>query len=165
MRSVLLVLLIVAAACGGISKRTIEEDPAAGTGGQAAAGGGGKLPAGARGGTGGTSGSGGSVSAGTGGSTEPALPDPCNIGWLDIPVACPADQTSILEAPTCNAIFRCYLGSICLGGAQCKTCLQAFESGLSGTMSLCVHGTLSELELTCLTAPPDAEGIPTSCVP
>jgi len=185
MRTALALVLVVVAACGGISKRTIEEEPA-GAGGQGASssGGGGKQPAGARGGTGGTGasggksasggsaggvargGAGGSVATGgTAGTTEPDLPDACNIGWLDIPVMCTADQTSILDAPTCNAMFRCYLGTVCAPTGQCGLCLQAFESGLKGMMSLCVHGTQSELEQVCRSAPPDAQGIPAECAP
>jgi hypothetical protein len=182
MQSTLGFVLVVAAACGGISKRTVEEEPA-GAGGQGAAspGGGGQQPAGARGGTGGTGasggsnargGSGGGVAAGgsggsvaqggTAGTTAPDLPDPCNIGWLDIPVTCSSDQTSILEAPTCNAMFRCYLGTAC--GAQCSLCLQVLKGQLAGTMSLCVHGTVDELEAACRTAPPDADA-PAECAP
>jgi len=160
MRAALACLLVVVA-CGGISKRTVEDDPAAGTGGQAAASSGGTA---ARGG-GNAGGSGGSVAAGgTAGSPDPGLPDPCGIGWLDIPTTCPPEQMSILEAPLCNAMFRCYLGSACGGPSGCALCLQAFKAGLMGTTSLCVHGTLSELDTACLTAPP-AGDIAAACVP
>ncbi|HEX5099156.1 MAG TPA: hypothetical protein VFV94_06635 [Polyangiaceae bacterium] len=152
MRTTLGLLLVVAAACGGISKRTVEEEPAGAGGGS-----GGGVAAG---------GSGGSVArGGTAGTAEPDLPDACNIGWLDIPVACTPDQTSILAAPSCNAMFRCYLGTVCAPTGRCKACLQAFELGLSGTMSLCVHGTEAELDQACRAAPPDGQGIPPECTP
>lgn len=151
MRAALVCFLVVVASCGGISKRTVEDDPAAGTGGQAAA---------SSGGTGGRVGAGGSA-----GSPDPGLPDPCGIGWLDVPVLCPPEQMSILEAPTCNAIFRCYLGSVCGGPSACALCVQAFETGLKGTTSLCVHGTLNELEETCKTTPLEGNDLPASCMP